>query len=131
MSGEFDPFGGWKKVVGQATGFFHLEAIGERDWLITPDGHGFLSLGINHIDATALKYPDNLLIWRKKYASEENFIQQGVRTDILAWGFNTIGWTGSERRQPDSYSPVDPNAVSSGKITLLPLVAVQRNRNVE
>jgi hypothetical protein len=93
MSGEFDPFGGWKKVVGQATGFFHLEAIGERDWLITPDGHGFLSLGINHIDATALKYPDNLLIWRKKYASEENFIQQGVRTDILAWGFNTIGWT--------------------------------------
>jgi hypothetical protein len=92
MSLELDQFLGWKGVVGQSTGFFHLEIVDRRWWFITPEGHGFLSLGINHIDSTALKFPDNLHLWKGKYAEEDTFIKQGVRTDLVAWGFNTVGW---------------------------------------
>ena len=39
-------FGGTTRVHAEATGFFRVEAIDARWWFITPDGHGFLSLGV-------------------------------------------------------------------------------------
>ncbi|MEM9282586.1 MAG: hypothetical protein AAGA96_12225, partial [Verrucomicrobiota bacterium] len=39
----FDPYGGYLNIKGEATGRFHLEEIDGRHFLITPDGHGFLS----------------------------------------------------------------------------------------
>ncbi|MEM0969592.1 MAG: hypothetical protein AAGJ31_09600, partial [Verrucomicrobiota bacterium] len=39
----FDRYGGYLAVKGEATGRFHLEKIDGRHFLITPDGHGFLS----------------------------------------------------------------------------------------
>ncbi len=50
-SAELDPYGGWKDIRGQATGWFHLESINGRTLLITPEGHGFAALGVNHISA--------------------------------------------------------------------------------
>lgn len=36
-----------------ATGMFRLERINGRHCLVTPEGHGFLSLGVTHISAIA------------------------------------------------------------------------------
>ncbi|MEM1443700.1 MAG: hypothetical protein AAGF67_15245, partial [Verrucomicrobiota bacterium] len=44
----FDSFGGNKAFRSEATGFFHLEEIDGRHYLITPEGHGYRALGINH-----------------------------------------------------------------------------------
>ncbi len=56
-----DPYGGWKNLSFEATGFF---AVRERDgiwWVATPQGHTFLSTGVNHVsfradDAPTLGY---------------------------------------------------------------------------
>lgn len=45
---SFDSYGGNRAIVGKATGFFHLKKIGKRHFLITPEGHGYRALGINH-----------------------------------------------------------------------------------
>jgi len=90
---EFDRFSGWKGLRSDATGFFRVEEMDGRWWFIDPDGYVFISMGANHIDPSALKYPDNVHIWREKYGTMKTWIQKGVVKDLKAWGFNTIGWT--------------------------------------
>jgi hypothetical protein len=46
---SLDRYGGITSIQGQATGCFHVERLGGRDLLVTPDGHGFFALGVNHI----------------------------------------------------------------------------------
>jgi hypothetical protein len=92
MGHNYDAYGGIQELKGEKTGFFHLEQIGGRTWFVTPEGHAFLSLGVNHIDSSALKYPDRVHVWETKYGSEETFFKEGVRVDLIDWGFNTVGW---------------------------------------
>ena len=63
-------------------------------WFFTPEKKPFFSIGMNHIDSAALRYPESGNIWQTKYQnSEQQWIQQGVVPDLNAWGFNSIGWT--------------------------------------
>ncbi len=48
VDARYDAFGGYTAIEGDATGFFHLEEIDGRHFLITPEGHGYRALGINH-----------------------------------------------------------------------------------
>lgn len=74
--------------------FFRAEKQNGRWWLIDPVGRRFFSLGLNHIDASPLRYPDAGGLWQSKYAnSVERWLKQSVRSDLLAWGFNSAGWT--------------------------------------
>ena len=50
-----DQYGGLTKIRTKATGCYRVERIGGRWWLITPDGNGFISIGMNHFDPTVLK----------------------------------------------------------------------------
>ena len=68
---ELDRFGGYKPIRSEATGFFRVEKIGPRWWFITPEGHAFVSRGVNHMTSTALKYPDNVHIWKEKYGASQ------------------------------------------------------------
>lgn len=89
----YDSYGGYRPIETGATGFFRVEQIGGRRWFVTPEGHAFISMGINHIELTFLKYPDNIHIWRERYRSNERWIKQGVVKDLKKWRFNTVGWT--------------------------------------
>ena len=73
-----DRYGGTREVRARATGFFRAEVIGGRWWLVTPEGHGFLSAGVNHVD------------YKEDYSSRFVKIVTGHLRD---WGFNTIGWS--------------------------------------
>lgn len=45
-----DRYGGRLDVQLAKTGWFHTQQARGRWWLVTPDGHGFFSLGVNAID---------------------------------------------------------------------------------
>ena len=47
-AGEFDSFGGWLDYETEATGFFRVDTLCGRWWLITPEGHPFYYLAINN-----------------------------------------------------------------------------------
>jgi hypothetical protein len=89
---DLDSYGGTKAITAGATGFFRVEKVDGRWWLITPEGHGFISVGLNHADETDLKYPRNIGVWKSKYGSRDRWIR-GVAEDLKSWGFNTLGWT--------------------------------------
>ena len=45
---ELDQYGGLKSIAGTKTGFFHVEQIDGRHWLVTPDGHAFVAVALSH-----------------------------------------------------------------------------------
>ena len=45
-----DQYGGLIRVVGHAAESFHLEQIGKRWWLVTPDGHGMFVRAVSKVD---------------------------------------------------------------------------------
>lgn len=67
---EFDKYGGCTAIKGKTTGFFHLEEIDGRHFLITPEGHGYRALGINHFHNMTSKDYDAAI------------------RQIKGWGFN-------------------------------------------
>ena len=91
---QLDYFGGIEQKKFEATGFFRIQQEGERQWLVDPEGNAFVSIGLNHLDDSNLKYHYNLNIWKEKYsANKDKWIREGLVKDMKDWGFNTIGWT--------------------------------------
>lgn len=45
----FDAYGGWTHIKGEKTGVFHIETIGRRPWFITPEGHAFFPVSLDHL----------------------------------------------------------------------------------
>ncbi len=100
---EFDRYGGWKAIRFDASGFFRTHYDGQRWWLVTPEGHAFISIGVNNVTpygdnirGTGVQpYRQNVLA---KYKSIEAWIP-AARDRLRQWGFNTLGcWSGSEIR---------------------------------
>ena len=67
---ELDKYGGWKGKKFQRSGFFRTEFDGNKWWFVTPEGNGFISLGINHYhqDWWAQQYNKNF--WLRKFNSK-------------------------------------------------------------
>ena len=84
---EFDRYGGYRAISARTDGFFRVERVDGRWWFVTPDGHAFLSAGVNHAD------------YKGDYSAE--FVRFVV-SHLQDWGFNTVGWTqeviGRDRR---------------------------------
>lgn len=86
---DYDPYGGWRTVHGTKTGFFHTEKINGKWWIISPEGNGFLSKGVNSV------HPPHLPTFQ-----EEGL--KGAVTLLKSSGMNTAGcWS-------------DPNLMSEG-----------------
>ena len=77
----------------QRAGFFTLGRRKDHWWLIDPAGVPFFTMGLNHIDPASLRYPENVDLWRDKYdGSTIKWIEESVRPNLKAWGFNSVGW---------------------------------------
>ena len=111
-----EEFLGWDEIRGNRTGFFHLENMEGRDWIVDPEGNVFLSIGINHVSPDLLFREYNRKESEKTYGKVpdpfdfEKFKQsQGwkkwldtLRNDFQEMGFNTLGGlSSSEARPPD------------------------------
>lgn len=79
---QYDSYGGWTKLQGKKTGFFHTEQIKGRWWLVTPEGNAFYSKGVETVDFG----PDR----RNPPADKEKAAAAVVR-QLRSWNFNTIG----------------------------------------
>ncbi len=85
---RLDVYGGFTDVVGTKTGFFHAEQIGNRWWLVTPDGHGFFGIGLSHpvtsMSQAAVTFAYN--------GNQEEWLRDGIRK-MRTLGFNCV-WSG-------------------------------------
>ena len=116
-STERDPYGGWKSLRFESSGFFQVV---ERDglwWLVTPEGNAFLSKGVNHVsfsadNAPALGYSPYQRAVQAKYGSQEAWAKAVVER-LGGWGFNTLGsWS-----VPSTFSRNMPYTINLGLAT--------------
>ncbi len=86
---------GWTKKRTKGTGFFRTEQVDGVWWFVDPDGHLFISKGVNHVSflgdhCPALGYSPYHRNVLAKYGSEAKWAEATVRR-LREWGFNTIG----------------------------------------
>jgi agarase len=84
-SAAYDQYGGWKKLRGKKTGYFHTQQIRGRWWLVTPDGYVFFSKGVCHVAfsreaSSSPAEPSDRAAWSKATAQQ-----------LKGWNFNTVG----------------------------------------
>ena len=96
---ELDSYGGWEAIELDKTGFFHVEHDGNRWWFVTPEGHAFLSFGINHYHEGWWIQEYNVDHWLKSFGADQPRDakwNEGFRTaasaDLDRLGINTLGW---------------------------------------
>ncbi len=92
-----DAYGGCREIKGRSTGFFHLEKNDKRWMFYTPEGHGFVPLGISGMHAqqeqwngrtkAGTSHRDACL---KKYGSIDAW-KKATAERIRGWGFNYTG----------------------------------------
>jgi len=104
-------FGGWPRLTGAKTGFFHTQKIDGRWWLITPDGNAFFSKGVDNISyqpeaKSAPGAPSNPDAWAASAARQ-----------LRGWNFNTAGaWSANQiSRQGLAYTVILDMAASTQK----------------
>jgi len=69
-----DRYGGHSAINRKATGFFRLDEVQGRHFLITPEGHAFRALGVNHFHMIKRGDADKAL------------------RNLRDWGFNSGGY---------------------------------------
>ncbi len=93
----YDEYGGVTNagVKGEATGFFHVETIGGRSYIISPLGNPYIAVGMNTVSlgATAAQKQAALAA----YGTEENFYKS-ISHKLSDLGINTI-YTTEEWRE--------------------------------
>jgi hypothetical protein len=98
---DYDSYGGWTAIRGKKTGFFHVEKLATRWWLITPEGSAFLSKGVCHISfvgdvSPKLGYSPFERANRAKYGTAEHWAKSTAQ-QLRGWNFNTVGaWSSEE-----------------------------------
>ena len=104
-----DRFGGRADIQIEATGFFRTQQVDGRWWYVTPEGHPFLSFGVNVLNPVGdveqgtgrHPYQENV---QAKYGSVEGW-KDATRKRYAEWGLNTIGnWSGEEFRKELPYT---------------------------
>ncbi|HEV2445924.1 MAG TPA: hypothetical protein VGS58_08385 [Candidatus Sulfopaludibacter sp.] len=87
----YDQYGGWLKLAGVKTGYFHTQQFDGRWWLVTPDGHAFFSKGVDNVN-----YHPEAASSPKPPADTGAWAAAAVR-QLRGWNFNTAGaWSVSE-----------------------------------
>ena len=102
---KLDKYGGWMEKTETATRFFHTAKIDGQWWLIDPDGHFFLSVGVDSVSQASVDSKDEDV-----NGASDDKSKRGEQTlsMLRGYGFNTLGcWseTGTLRKQqqPMSY----------------------------
>ena len=87
---QLDTFGGWVNGPrgGAGTGFFRPEKVGGRWWLVTPEGHPFLHVGVAAVNPDG--GPTFKAAFAKLYHGQSDWARQAAAL-LHAHGFNGTG----------------------------------------
>lgn len=87
-----DRFGGDQARSARATGHFRVEESSGRWWLVTPEGHGMIALGVNHLGE--MKHPavHARTVFSRRFGQDWARVFGEVEQQCRSWGFNSAGF---------------------------------------
>ena len=81
---QYDQYGGWTKLKGKKTGFFHTQQIAGRWWFVSPEGNAFYVKGVETVRFGRLDAPSPV-------GEEKAKAQKTVLNQFKKWNFNAVG----------------------------------------
>jgi hypothetical protein len=93
---QFDRFGGFTGIRREASGFFRVEQVDGRWMFITPEGHGYIALGVNHIDVFLENQADAML---QRLGGDRQKLEESLTRSVQDMGFNAGGAYGIKQQQ--------------------------------
>jgi hypothetical protein len=92
---NLDQYGGLLARKEKATGFFYPKKIGDRWWLIDPEGSLFIHKAV--VDVSPMRGTNAGAAFREKFGSDSNWVA-GTSSLLHSNGFNGLGaWSDTER----------------------------------
>jgi hypothetical protein len=85
---ELSKYGGWEKHRTTATGFFHVEKVGDRWWGVDPEGCLYFNIAVNSISEGKSERNEKALL--DKFGSAAGWMKQTI-TLLQQNGFNCAG----------------------------------------
>ena len=99
-----DKYGGWAGRKVEATGFFHVRKLAGRWWLIDPEGHRFLHVGV--VSVRVGTGPQMKKAFAAKFSSPQDWAEKTMRL-LREHGFHGTGaWSDDELTATASQRPV-------------------------
>lgn len=86
---RFDAYGGLRSVELKATGWFRLDSVGGRDVLVTPAGHAYAALGVNHIGALERAEGG---AFDREYGKDWGRFRSSLMEQLRGWNMTTLGY---------------------------------------
>ena len=83
-----DQYGGWKAVSYEATGFFRTQKVGDRWWIIDPEGHPYIFKGVTAFSVGHSERQQNAL--KERYSTMEGWADAEME-HLRQLGFNGLG----------------------------------------
>ncbi len=111
----FDRYGGYLSHKGMATGRFHLETIGGRQFLVTPEGHGFIAIGVTHTGGLARSEESRFDYFKQTLEGDWDKANAELLAHFRQWGYNSLGYDShpSTRKLLPHFASCDP----TGKVS--------------
>lgn len=95
VDSNLDQYGGWLARKTRATGFFYPAKIGDRWWLVDPNGCLFLHKGV--VAVVPLGGPNAEAAFKEKFGTDSNWVA-GTSGLLHSLGFNGLGaWSDTKR----------------------------------
>jgi hypothetical protein len=88
----FDKYGGYLGIKANATGRFHLKKVNDRQFLITPDGHGFLSIGVTHTGGIHRPEGSKCDYFKDECGGDWHNANDQLLSHFRNWGYNSLGY---------------------------------------
>jgi len=85
---EHNKYGSVKGIRSKATGFFRVEKINERWWVIDPEGYAGINIAMNSVNTG--KSARNKAAYAQKFANNTDWIQK-TKAELQGLGFNGTG----------------------------------------
>ena len=85
---ELSPYGGLMPPLAEGTGFFAVRKIGDRWWLLDPDGCRFVSVGMNTV--TTNPTPGGAAAQKDRFGTRGKWAEETARI-FRSLGINTLG----------------------------------------
>ena len=86
---RFDVYGGLRATELEATGWFRLDEAGGRDVLVSPDGHAYAALGVNHIGALERAEGG---AFEREYGKDWGRFRSSLVEQLRGWHMTTLGY---------------------------------------
>ena len=112
---DFDKYGGYLAYKGTATGRFHVDVIDGRHFLVTPDGHGFLSMGVTHTRGLGIPEESRYDHLKQNFNGDWGTANAELVALFRKVGYNTLGY--GSHKSTRKLLPYFASCGPSGKVS--------------